>query len=76
MARVRYLVVRDGKSCRIRFNGREVGPLPEVQARRLAIARARTAIYAGRTVQVLVQDSDETYRTEWIRAPFGAAVEA
>lgn len=76
MARVRYLVVRDGNSCRIRFNGRELGPLPEAEARRLAIARARAAIHAGRTAQVLVQDTDETYRTEWIRAPFGAVVEA
>lgn len=76
MARVSYLVIRDGKSYRIRVNGREVGPLPEAQARRLAIARARAAIFAGRTAQVLVQDSDETYRTEWIRAPFGATVEA
>jgi hypothetical protein len=76
VSRLQYLIVRDEDGCRLRLGDQETGPLPEADARRIALRKARALQMAGRTVAVVTQGPDMSLRTEWIGAPFGGRVEA
>lgn len=76
MARLHYLLLKDGSGFRLRVGNEVTGPLPEPEARRLVFRHARASVMSGRTVAVLAQKPDRSFRTEWIGAPFGSRVEA
>ncbi len=75
MPRLQYVILRDGDSWRLRLGDEESGPLSEVEARRIALRKARALQMAGRTVAVILQGPDMSLRTEWIGAPFGGRVD-
>ena len=76
MSRLQCIIIKDGNGWRLRLGEEETGPHSEAEARRIALRRARALQMAGRTVAVVTQRPDMSWRTEWIGAPFGGLVEA
>ena len=76
MSRIQYTIISGRDGFRLRIGNRELGPLPEAEARRIALRQARALQMAGRTVAVVTQRHDLSLRTEWIGAPFGGRLDA
>jgi hypothetical protein len=66
MARAQYFVVKHQGQWKIKFEGQHYGPYPtQAEAIRAAVDAAHDSGKRGVDAQVLVQSSDNTFRTEW-----------
>jgi hypothetical protein len=66
MARVQYFVVHDGGEWKISYNGKHYGPYGTQKAAiSAAVDAAHKLGFGGTDSQVLVQGTDNQFRTEW-----------
>lgn len=66
MARLQYVVVLKGGQWKISFQGQDYGPYnTQRDAIRAAVNAAHEAGRRGTDAQVLVQGTDNRFRTEW-----------
>jgi len=66
MARAQYIVVLHENEWKINFNEQHHGPYPtQRDAIRAAVEAAQKAGEGGFDAQVLVQGTDNKFRTEW-----------
>lgn len=66
MARARYFVVLDGGEWKISYEQKHYGPYPTQKAAiRAAVDAAHKAGEGGHDAQVLIQGTDNQFRTEW-----------
>lgn len=66
MARARYFVVLHENQWKINFDGKHYGPYAtQAEAIRVAVDAAHKAGNNGNDAQVLVQDRNNQFRTEW-----------
>ncbi len=66
MAREQYVVVIHNGEWKVNFNGKHYGPYETQKlAISAAIGSAHTAGKKGNDAQVLVQGTDNKFRTEW-----------
>jgi hypothetical protein len=66
MARLQYFVVFDNNEWKISYDGRHYGPYAtQRNAIRAAVDAAHQAGSDGEDAQVLVQGTDNRFRTEW-----------
>ena len=66
MSRVQYFVVRHEGAWKIKFDGKHYGPYStQAAAARSAVDAAHKSGRSGHDAQVLVQGTDNQFRTEW-----------